>query len=110
MRKLYLVASLLGFSLPVGLLIYFNLHGFTLSMFLSGMTASPAALLVFTDLVISSLVFWAFLYHEGRRLNIRHLWIYVFLNIFVGLCLSLPLFLYSRENQMRYLQRAELHS
>jgi hypothetical protein len=101
---------LLGFLLPVGLLIYFNLHGFTLPMFLSGMLANPAALLLFADLIISSLVFWAFLYQEARRLNIRHLWIYVFLNVFVGLCLALPLFLYSRENQMRYIQRAELHS
>jgi hypothetical protein len=110
MRRIYLVASVLGFILPVGMLIYFNMSGFTLPIILSEVTSNQAALLLFTDLVISSLVFWAFLFHEGRRLNIRHLWVYVFLNLFVGLSLALPLFLYSRENQLRYLQRAKIYT
>jgi hypothetical protein len=49
------------------------------------------------DLLISSVVFWSFLFYEGRRLRMKNLWVYVAANLLVGLSLALPLFLYFRE-------------
>jgi hypothetical protein len=64
------------------------------------MFANPIATMFAVDLFISTFVFWVFLYGEGRRLEMGNLWVYVVLNLAVGLSLALPLFLYFREGRM----------
>jgi hypothetical protein len=54
----------------------------------------------FTDLSVSSLVFWFFAISEGARLGMRHNWLYIPLNCFVGLSCALPLFLYNRARKL----------
>ncbi len=52
-----------------------------------------------TDLIISAVVFFCLVWVELKRLNVSRLWIilYMGLTFGVGLCCSLPLFLYHRE-------------
>jgi hypothetical protein len=60
------------------------------------MFANPITSMFAVDLLITSFVFWVFLFAEGRRLEMGNLWLYVLLNLFVGLSLAFPLFLYFR--------------
>jgi hypothetical protein len=53
-----------------------------------------------TDLLISSAVFWIFLFHEARRIGLRSPWIYVLINLLIGLSCALPLFLWARERAL----------
>ena len=62
------------------------------SLFVNGAASGFAA-----DVLISSLVFWIFLFAEARRVGIRHAWAFVVLNLAVGLSCALPLFLWKRE-------------
>lgn len=52
------------------------------------MFANPIATMFAVDLFISSFVFWVFLHGEGRRLVMGNLWVYVVLNLAVGLSLA----------------------
>jgi uncharacterized protein DUF2834 len=52
------------------------------------------------DVIVSSLVLWAFVYVDGRRYGVRQLWAPILANLAVGVSLGLPLFLYLREAQL----------
>ena len=52
------------------------------------------------DVIASSLALWLFVFSEGRRLGMKHLWLYIVCNLTVGVSLALPLFLYFREGQL----------
>jgi hypothetical protein len=52
------------------------------------------------DVIVSSIVLWVFVFYEGRRNGIKHLWAPIVANLAVGVSLGLPLFLYIRETQV----------
>ena len=52
------------------------------------------------DLLITSWVFWIFLFSEGGRVGVGKLWLYVVLNLLIGLSCALPLFLWAREKAL----------
>jgi hypothetical protein len=98
-KTLYLIGAVAGTVIPYYFLFQFiTQNGFDVALFAQQAVANPAAAMFTADLLISSFVFWAFLYSEGRRLGMTRLWMYVVLNLGVGLSLALPLFLYFRED------------
>ena len=110
-KTIYLLGAIAGTVLPYYFLIQFLLqYGFDLPLFVQQMFANPIATMFTVDLFISSFVFWVFLYAEGRRLEMGNLWVYVVLNLSVGLSLALPLFLYFREGAMERVPAGELDS
>jgi hypothetical protein len=101
MRKVYLIGAILGAVIPYIFFGQFMLtHGLNLGLFLSQPFENPVAAGFAVDLIISSVVFWFFVFAEGRRLGMGYLWVYVGLNLLVGLSLALPLFLYMREGKL----------
>jgi len=98
MRPLYLLAAILGAALPLSQLIPFlKEHGLDLALFFTLLFSNPVSGFFGMDVVVSSLVLWIFVFSEGRRLGMRHLWLYVVCNLLVGVSLALPLFLLFRE-------------
>jgi Terpene cyclase DEP1 len=55
-----------------------------------------------SDLLISAIAFFCFVWIELKRLNVSRLWLimYIGLTLGVGLSCSLPLFLYLREQDL----------
>lgn len=51
-------------------------------------------------MIVSSLALWIFIFSEGRRLDMKHLWVYVVCNLTVGVSLALLLFLYIWEGYL----------
>ena len=101
MKRFYLIGAILGTVVPYAFLIQFFLqNGFDVVLFVQQLVANPAAAMFTADLLITSFVFWGYLFHEGRRLGMGNLWLYVILNLFVGLSLALPLFLFFREDAL----------
>ncbi len=49
------------------------------------------------DLVVSSVVFWIYLFPEATRVGVPRPWLYVGVNLAIGLSCALPLFLWVRE-------------
>jgi hypothetical protein len=72
-------------------------NGFNLRLIFEQLFANHILLAFATDLVISIVVFWVYLYRESQRYQIVNWWLFVLASIVIGLSFALPLFLYVRE-------------
>ena len=98
---LYLILCLAGTILPYSQLFPFlREHGLDTSLLFQQLFANKVSGFFGLDVIVSSLVLWVFVYSEGTRLRMRHLWIYVVANLLVGVSLGLPLFLLMRQSRV----------
>ena len=101
MKSLYLLGAILGAALPLSQFIPFlKTHGLNLTLFFTLLFSNGVSGFFGMDVIVSSLVLWIFVFSEGRRLGMRHLWLYVVCNLLVGVSLALPLFLLFRERTL----------
>ena len=97
-QHLYLVLCILGAVLPCSQLFPFLAeHGLNVPRLIDDLFANRISSFFGLDVIVSSLVLWVLVLTEGRRQQMRHLWIYIVCNLLVGVSLGLPLFLYVRE-------------
>lgn len=94
MKNLYLILAIAGAIIPYLFFIdHFSTTGFGLGDFIGAWFANSAAGGATADLLISSLVFWTYLI--ARKAS--NLWIYVLINVTIGLSCALPLYLYMSQ-------------
>jgi hypothetical protein len=97
-KHVYLGLCVPGAILPLAAFLPFlRTHGLNLGGFLDQLFATPVSSFFGWDVIVSSVVLWAFVFLEGRRLAMDRLWAPVAANLLVGVSLGLPLFLYLRE-------------
>jgi Terpene cyclase DEP1 len=102
MQIIYLILAIVGFALPYSQLIpFFADHGLNLSLFWSQLFVNQVSSDVAIDLFISSFVFWIFVFKEGTKRQMKFLWIYVVVNLIIGLSCALPLFLGIRLSRLK---------
>lgn len=95
MKTVYLIAAIVGAIVPyIFFLQHFAAEGIMLGPFLSATFANPAASGVFADLIVSSLVFWIYMFTRGP--DAPKPWVFVVLNLLIGLSCALPAYLYWR--------------
>ena len=91
MKTLYLVLAVAGAIVPYLFFVdHFAAAGFGLGAFLAAAFANGAAGGFSADVLISSAVFWCYLI--SRRVPLT--WLYVVINLGIGLSCALPLYLY----------------
>ena len=101
----YLLLCIVGTIVPYVPFISFLLeNGLNLSLFVGELFSNYISSFFALDLIITSLVFWAFLFWEGSRLEMRFLWVYLICHLTVGLSLALPLFLLMRQRKLESAQ------
>ena len=104
MQITYLTLAIVGFVLPYSQFIPFLVdHGLNLSLFWSQLFANHISSAFALDLITSSLVFWVFLIKEGTKRQMKFLWVYVVVNLIIGLSCALPLFLAMRLSHLKKL-------
>lgn len=97
-RTAYIVLCIAGTILPYAqFLPWLRANGLDLSLFAAQMFEDPISSFFVMDVVVSTLALWVFVFLEGRRLGVRHLWAPIAANLLVGVSLALPLFLLMRE-------------
>ena len=100
-RHWYLGLCVLGTILPYSQFIPFvREHGLDLQLFVEQLFVNRVSGFFALDVIVSSLVLWVFVFQEGRRCRLRHLWAPIVANVAVGVSLGLPLFLYMREGRL----------
>ena len=100
-QYLYLVLCILGTVLPCSQLVPFlTEHGLNVALLMKDLFANRISSFFGLDVIVSSVVLWVLVLTEGRRQQMRHLWIYIASNLLVGVSLGLPLFLYVRERKI----------
>ncbi|MBT8084177.1 MAG: DUF2834 domain-containing protein [Woeseia sp.] len=101
LKTLYLILALLGAIVPF---VFFIQHihavGFGLADFIAPLFATGPSAGFTADLLISSLVFWIAILHERRRNNGPPIFLFVILNLCIGLSCALPAWLYARESRL----------
>jgi hypothetical protein len=97
---LYLALCAAGTLLPYSQFIPFlREHGLDLRLFVDQLFSTRVGAFFGWDVIVSSAVLWVFVYVDGRRARMKHLWLPIAANFTVGVSLGLPLFLYMRERQ-----------
>ena len=97
MKRLYMALATLGAIAPYLFFIqHFSTAGFGLGSFISALFVNGAAGGFSTDLLISSLVLWIYIFSEGK---VKRPWAFVLVNLLIGLSCALPLYLYFLEER-----------
>ena len=100
-RYWYLGLCVLGTLLPYSQFIPFiREHGLDLQLFVEQLFVNRVSGFFALDVIVSALGLWIFVFQEGRRCGVRHLWAPILANLAVGVSLGLPLFLYLREGRL----------
>ncbi len=101
LKSIDLLLTILGLVLPYSQFIPFIFeHSLDIKLFFNQLFANKISGFFGMDVIVSSLVFWAFLFAEGKRLRMQNTWIYIAGNLLVGVSFGLPLFLYMRQRHI----------
>ena len=100
MKKLYLVLAVVGAVLPYLFFIqHLSNEGFSPSKLTAAVFANPGAGGFTTELLLSSGMFWLFMFLERSRRNGPNPFLFILLNCLIGLSCALPAYLYAREGR-----------
>lgn len=110
MKKLYLLLTVIGFAVPGFYTFGFSVE--TLEQW-GGATAGNLLMLspefyktamlnnvskqLLADVLVASVIFFIWMFGEGRRLGVRNLWLYPIITYSVAFSVAVPLFFYARE-------------
>jgi hypothetical protein len=101
MRTLYFWLTVVGTIVPLVLFVeHFGANGADPGLFVRSAFSNLVAAGATSDLLIASAVFWVWIFaRHGSDRTAPAPWLFVVLNLFVGLSCALPLYLYriSRE-------------
>ncbi|MDO7867919.1 DUF2834 domain-containing protein [Nocardioides jiangxiensis] len=101
-RRVHLAIAIVALVATQAALVWHVASGRGAADFLTDAVATPAGVFVVVDLVAVACAALVFMVTEGRRLGIRHLWIYVVLTFTVAISVAFPAFLMVRERQLRW--------
>ena len=96
MKNLYLLLAVLGAVVPYVFFInFFTSEGVDLMLFIEGLFVNGAAGGFTADLLISSFVFWLFMF--SKQGSGPKPWVFIALNLTIGLSCALPAYLWAAE-------------
>ncbi|MEM9316280.1 MAG: DUF2834 domain-containing protein [Pseudomonadota bacterium] len=95
MKRIYLILAILGAIIPYAFFMPWILeNGVDLGAFMVALFVNGAAGGAFADLLVSSVVFWVWMF---TRRDGPKPWLFIVLNLTIGLSCALPAYLYARE-------------
>ncbi len=100
MKTLYLILAIVGAVVPyIFFMQHFSSEGIGLVGFVRALFANPAASGFTADLLITSSVFWIFMFQQHKRGKGPRPVIFIVLNLLIGLSCALPAYHYARERE-----------
>ena len=108
MQNTFLVLAIGGAIIPYLFFIpYISEHGASLTRFTMALFVNGAAGGIAADLFYTSFVFWLVMYAQFKQTGAPKPWLFILLNLIIGLSCALPAWLYARESQMSNRTEAE---
>ncbi len=100
MRKIYLTLAILGGIIPYLFFFKFiQVEGLNLPLFMESLFVNGAAGGFSADLLFTSFVFWLFMFLQAKESNGPKPYLFIFLNLAIGLSCALPAYLYAKETK-----------
>ena len=99
-KWIYLCLCAAGTIIPYWqLLPFLREHGLALRLMGEQLFATPVSGFFGADALLSSVVLGVFVGVDSKRHGVRHPWAPILGNLFVGVSLGLPMYLYMRERK-----------
>jgi len=96
LKNVYLALAIIGAVVPYFFFLqHFDTTGYAISDFLAAIFATPAGSGFTVDLLITSVVFWIYMFNQDD--NAPAPWPFIVLNLSIGLSCGLPAYLFWRE-------------
>jgi hypothetical protein len=100
MQIIYILLCIAGTALPLSQFVpWLSAHGLNVPLLLQLATSSHIAAFAWADVLISGITVAVFVLAEGRKLEMRQLWLPLSC-LLVGPSLALPLFLFLRRRHL----------
>src|SRR6476661_9115712 len=97
-RHFYLICCLLGLVLPYAQFVPWLLeHGLNVALLVRELFGNRISAFFAMDVIVSAIVLIWFIQSEGKRLQVRLLWLPTVGSLVVGVSLGFPLFLFQRQ-------------
>jgi len=97
-RYVYLICCVLGLILPYSQFVpWIFEHGLNLTLFFRELFANRISAFFAMDVILSAIVLILFIQNEGKRLQVRRLWLPILGTLVVGVSFGFPLFLFLRQ-------------
>ena len=97
-RHFYFVCCVLGLILPYSQFVPWLLeHGLNLTLFFHELFTNRISAFFAMDVIVSAIVLIWFIQSEGKRLQVRLLWLPTVGTLVVGVSFGFPLFLFLRQ-------------
>jgi predicted exporter len=101
-KYLYLALFVIGTVVPyLSFVPWVMDHGLDISRMVEELFANRVSAFFGLDVIVSSVVLWAFVAFEGTRAGVRHTWAPIVASLTIGVSAGLPLFLFLRESAMQ---------
>ena len=101
-KSLYLALFVIGTVVPYSSFVPWVMdHGLDVSLLVEELFANRISAFFGLDVIVSSVVLWAFVAFEGTRAGVRHRWAPILASLTVGVSAGLPLFLLLRESAIQ---------
>lgn len=95
MKNIYLALAIVGGIVPYCFFFEFiQIEGINLPLFVESLFVNGAAGGFSADLIMSSFVFWVFMFQQAKQENLPKPYWFIALNLSVGLSCALPAYLY----------------
>jgi len=99
LQKLYAILTIAGFVIPYYFFFaFFRTYGPDMELFFSSLVANSAMTAITVDMLLTSLVFWIFIFTRTDPAIKPRPWVFVVLNLTVGICCAFPAYLWAREH------------
>lgn len=100
-KNILLVLCVFGVVLPLSQFFpWVANNGLDVSAFIGELFSTNIGSFFGLDVIVSAVVLFVFIYTEGKKLNMKKLWLPVVATLSVGVSFGLPLFLYLRQLQI----------
>jgi len=100
MKNVYLVLAIIGAILPYLFFFQFiQIEGFNIPLFIESLFVNGAAAGFSVDILVSSIVFWIYMFSQMKELEAPNPYWFIFLNLTIGLSCALPAYLYVRQRR-----------
>ncbi len=98
MKKIYLLLSVVGAIVPYLFFFQFiQVEGLNIPAFISALFVNGAAGGFSADLLLTSFIFWLFMFQQVKESNGPKPYLFIALNLVIGLSCALPAYLFARE-------------
>ena len=98
MKNLYLLLAIVGAIVPYYFFFqFFQAEGVDIVAFISALFVNGAAGGFSADVLLTSFIFWIFMFQQVKASKGPKPYLFIALNLAIGLCCALPAYLYVRE-------------